>query len=119
MMKSKSEDNNMNVGTLIEHLQKFEPNEEVKLRTWGGEPVLFVVAAANTRYGVVLETESDVDMKSEIRDRFDEAVQNGISEDEVYSGMLELGIDVEMVRKYMGDDTANHMKEYCETHGLI
>ncbi len=108
----------MNVGTLIEHLQKFEPNEVVKLHTWEGEPVLFVVAA-KTRYGVVLETESDVDMKSEVRDRFDEAIKNGISEDDVYSGMLELGIDVEMVRKYMGDDTANHMKEYCETHGLI
>lgn len=109
----------MNVGTLIEHLQKFEPNEVVKLHTWGGEPVLFVVATVKTRYGVVLKTESDVDMRSEIRDRINDAVQNGISEDEVYSEMMELGIGVNMVRKYVGDDIADHMKEYCEDHGLI
>lgn len=33
--------------------------------------------------------------------------------------MLESGINVDMVRKYMGDETADHMQDYCEDHGLL
>lgn len=29
------------------------------------------------------------------------------------------GITVDMVRKYMDDETADHMKTFCEEHGLI
>lgn len=33
--------------------------------------------------------------------------------------MLETGIDIKMVRKYLGDDVADHMKVFCIEHGLI
>lgn len=33
--------------------------------------------------------------------------------------MLETGIDIKMVRKYLGDDAADHMKVFCIEHGLI
>lgn len=36
-----------------------------------------------------------------------------------YSEMLETGIDIKMVRKYLGDDVADHMKVFCIEHGLI
>lgn len=38
---------------------------------------------------------------------------------DVYSEMLETGIDIKMVRKYLGDDVADHMKDFCKEHGLI
>lgn len=38
---------------------------------------------------------------------------------DVYSEMLETGIDIKMVRKYLGDDAADHMKDFCKEHGLI
>lgn len=28
-------------------------------------------------------------------------------------------IDVPMVRKYLGNETADHMQEFCEEHGLL
>lgn len=31
----------------------------------------------------------------------------------------ETGIDIKMVRKYLGDDAADHMKDFCKEHGLI
>lgn len=56
----------------------------------------------------ILETENDNDMREEIQARFDAA-----------SEMLETGIDIKMVRKYLGDDVADHMKDFCKEHGLI
>lgn len=42
-----------------------------------------------------------------------------IKQKDVYSEMLETGIDIKMVRKYLGDDVADHMKDFCKEHGLI
>jgi len=68
---------------------------------------------------IVLETENDNDMKEEIQARFDAALEDGKDELDVYSEMLETGIDIKMVRKYLGDDAADHMKDFCKEHGLI
>ena len=108
----------MTVGTLIKHLEKFDKNEIVHLHAYDGEPVLFTVASTN-KPGVWLETESDNDMAAEISARLEDAAENGIDESGVYGLMLEQGIDVDMVRKYMGNEVADHMQEYCEEHGLI
>ena len=32
---------------------------------------------------------------------------------------LAFQIDIKMVRKYLGDDAADHMKDFCKEHGLI
>ena len=56
---------------------------------------------------------------AEIQSRFDDAVEHGVDETEVYENMLESGINVNMVRKYMGNEIADHMQDYCEEHELI
>lgn len=109
----------MTVKNLIKRLEKMNPDAIVRLGDKQGEPVLFVMAIMNDEQNVWLESESDADMANEIQTRFDDAVENGTDELDVYSEMLEIGIDVSMVRKYMGDETANHMLKYCEEHGLI
>lgn len=50
---------------------------------------------------------------------FDAALEDGKDDLDVYSEMLETGIDIKMVRKYLGDDVADHMKDFCKEHGLI
>lgn len=60
-----------------------------------------------------------VDMADEIQSRFDDAIENGTDELDVYMEMLEAGIDVSMVRKYLGDNAAEHMQNFCGEHGLI
>lgn len=59
------------------------------------------------------------DMSDEIQARFDDAIENGTDELDVYMEMLETGIDVPMVRKHLGDEAADHMQDFCEEHGLI
>ena len=108
----------MTVGTLIKYLQKYDENEIVRLHCVDGEPVLFALQAMN-KPGVWLETESDNDMAEEIKARFEDAALHGVDEGDVYSLMLEQGIDIGMVRKYIGDAGANKMRTYCEHHGLL
>lgn len=62
----------------------------------------------------ILETENDNDMREEIQARFDAALEDGKDELDVYSEMLETGIDIKMVRKYLGDDLPD-IAEFVKT----
>ena len=62
---------------------------------------------------------TSTNMKDEIQSRFDDAIENGTDELDVYMEMLEAGINVPMVRKYMGNSVADTMQNFCEKHGLI
>ena len=69
-------------------------------------------------YHKLTEPENE-DIAKKIQSRFDNAIENGEDELDFYTEMLAIGMDVEMVRKYMGDDIAKHMEEFCKEHGLI
>lgn len=109
----------MTVGKMINLLKTMNPKAEVKLHERFGEPVLFVVALQNDENTVWLETESDNDMAAEIEARFENASEKQLDELDFYMDMLETGIDVGMVRKYMGNEAADHMLGFCRNHGLI
>ena len=104
--------------TLINDLDCDE-DAEIKMHSRDGEPLLFAVRLANDKKNIWLESESDNDMREEISARFENAIENQIDELDFYFDLLETGIDIAMVRKYMGDERANHMEEYCKKHGLI
>ena len=101
----------MTVRTLIEKLKKHDKDAVVRLHRPDGEVVIFTCALANDNNLVWLETESDGDMGEELSERFEQAELNGTGEIDFYKGLLELGIDVSMVRRYMGDVPASHMKK--------
>lgn len=109
----------MTVEKLIKQLQEFNPKATVKMHHRDAEPVLFVMGIVGDEERVWLESESDNDMGSEIGARFDAASEYWESELDFYMDLLETGIDVDMVRKYMDDEIADHMKEFCEEHGLL
>lgn len=108
----------MTVKTLIEKLSHYNKDAIIHLHHREGEELLFALAFQNDDTIVVLETENDNDMREEIQVRFDAAL-DGRDELDVYSEMLETGIDIKMARKYLGDDVADHMKDFCKEHGLI
>lgn len=121
----------MKIGTLIKKLQEIEkemPNAVVRLNDKFGDECLFTVCLAQPVTNpdhmdianvVWLEGEHDNDMGEEIQAWFDDAIETGKDELDLYMEMLEVGIDVEMVRRYMEDDIADHMEEFCKEHGLI
>lgn len=109
----------MTVERLMKELKKYNPKAEVKLHHKMGEQALFVCAMVGDDNTVWLEAESDNDMGSEIEARYKNALEEQVDEVDFYMDLLETGIDVEMVRKYMDDETADHMREFCEDFGLI
>lgn len=109
----------MTVEKLIKRLEKHNKDAKVKLHTKDGEEVLFVVSLIGDEKNVYLECESDNDMSEEISARMQYAVENNLDELDFYMEMLEDGIDVEMVRRFVGDEAADHMQEFCEEHGLL
>ena len=106
------------VHDLIHALEGCAPEKEVCIS--GSKkllPVLFI--CGDNQGNIWLETEDDTDMTEEIKARFDAAIEEGIDELDIYSEMLECGITVDMVRKYLDDEAACHMEAFCQEHGLL
>lgn len=121
----------MKIGTLIKKLQEIQkemPDAVIRLNNQYGDELLFTVCLSreglqpchqDVANVVWLEGENDNDMSEEIYARIENAINEGIDELDVYMEMLELGIDVDMVRRNTDDETADHMEEFCKEHGLI
>ena len=109
----------MTVERLIKELKKYNPKARVRLHGEEGEELLFVMSLVKDEDNVWVEGESENDMGEEIGARFNAAVEEGLDETDVYADMLEIGIDVDMVRRNTDDETADHMEKYCKEHGLL
>lgn len=106
----------MLVKNLIKRLEKMNPEAQVRMYDENGYPLIFVKESVGVVY---LQSEDCCDMSDAIKELFLDAIKNGDDELDVYAEMLANGIDVDMVRKYADDQAADHMKEFCESHGLI
>lgn len=109
----------MKVKTLIGKLSKMNPEAEVRLNDYGGETALFVNARVDDDNIVWLDGEDDIDMGSEISARYEHADETHMDMIDFYTELLETGITIDMVRKYMGDYHAEQMQEFCKKHGLV
>ena len=59
------------------------------------------------------------EMTEELEARFNWADENQIDSYDFYSDLLEIGIDVDMVRRYLGEKRAIHMEWFCREYKLI
>ena len=100
----------MRVEALIKKLQKMNPDAVVHLHHKDGDEVLFIMAQQNDNSVVWLETEYDNDMGQEIQARFDAIDHGEVDDKTMYAEMLSLGITVDMVQKYTGDNNADRME---------
>lgn len=57
-------------------------------------------------------------MGAELEERFENAIEDYSDEADFYSDLLEMGIDANMVHKYLGAKQADHMIEFCKSQGL-
>lgn len=110
----------MTVRKMIEELQKCDPNARVVLNDIDSEEeVISVLSFVNHKTDrVCLASEYDTEMTEELEAMLDYASENNIDETEFYTDLLERGIDVDMVRRYLGEEQAVHMEEYCKEHGI-
>ena len=112
----------MKVKTLIEKLNKMNPEAEVRLNGYEGETALFLNARANDDSVVWLDGEQDFNLGEEISARFERAEQTGMSELDFYKELYEIGITglaEDILEKYMDEKDIEYMKVFCIRNGLI
>lgn len=109
----------MKVKTLMKYLEKKSPEARVMLNYRDGNECLFCVSEKGKDDIVWLEGEHDMDLSAELEARYEHAMEMQIDELDFYMDLLDIGITVEMVRKYMDDEHAEHMQKFCYEHGLI
>lgn len=110
----------MKVRKLIELLNKIDPDADVLMHGSGGKPVIFVAGLSKDRGVIWLESEDDCDLKAQIDAYYDNTnAEIDVDELDFYSELIDHGITADHVRRYRGDEDANHMIEFCEEHGLI
>ena len=100
----------------LKDIQRRHPGIDIKIGDRDGESVLFIVEAVNTENGkcnIWLEAESHLDLGAELDARYENKKKYSISDVDFYRDLLELSITSDMVRKYMGDEAADHMEKTC------
>lgn len=127
----------MKVKNLIKTLSQYDPEMDVVLHEFNGEPVMFVASTQTFPNIVRLQTESDVNMKEELLERF-KLIEQPEEDKSLYLQMdvfkflkgkrnLELavyesnifqGITPDVIEKYLDKDHADMMREFCKKNKL-
>lgn len=84
---------------LMSMLEKFNPEAEVKMHDANGNNALFVLAYRDFKDTIVIEDKSDNDLGSELEARYQNAVENNISKEDLYTEMRELGYTLEDIKE--------------------
>lgn len=109
----------MKVKSLIKYLETKNPEARVMLNYKDGNECLFCVSEKGNADVIWLEGEHDIDLSAELEARYEHAIETCMDELDFYMDLLEIGITMIMVSRYMGKEYAEHMKTFCNEHGLI
>lgn len=127
----------MKVKNLIKTLSQYDPEMDVVLHEFNGESVMFVASTQTFPNVVRLQTESDVNMKEELLERFklieqseeDKSLYVSIDvfrfmkdkknlEKAVYESNIFHGTIPDVVEKYLDKEHADMMREFCKKNKL-
>ena len=108
----------MKVKYLIERLQKFDLEAEVKLHGLKGNNLLFVNQFVGHEDIVILEDKGDNDLSSELDERYRCAGEVFDSELDFYMDLLDTGFTLEDIKENL-PDVYESTKMFCEEHGLV
>lgn len=108
----------MLVRKMIEELQKYDPNAEVKLHHHTGHNALFVLGFTNIEGVVVIEDKSDNDLRSELSVRYEKAAEDQVDELDFYTGLIEQGFTLDDIKENV-PEFYDGAKSFCEEHGLV
>ena len=127
----------MKVKNLIKTLSQYDPEMDVVLHEFNGESIMFVSSTQKFPNVVRLQTESDINMKEELLERF-KLIEQSEEDKSLYVPMdvfkflkgkrnLELavyesnifqGITPDIIEKYLDKNHADMMREFCKKNKL-
>lgn len=110
----------MKVKELIRQLENYDPEARVYSDCWMGEGKDEILCSFSYKDNgnVILENASQFDMKEEIEAMFDYYNEESIDEIDGYQDMCDKGYTPDVVSKYYDEETGEHMRQFCDEHGI-
>ena len=110
----------MKVKRMIEELQKYNPEAEVKLHHRMGRNALFVLETTllNGTPVVFLEDKDDCDLRAELKERFNIASKKNMDELDFFTDLVEIGVTLDDIEEYY-PEAYEYSKQFMSEHGLI
>lgn len=108
----------MTVRKLIEILKDVDQDAEIMLHSHkdlGGSSPLFVVYRTGDPKCVWIEDKGDCDYSYQLSCRFEEKCKDL----EFYKDLLDRGVTIEEVKRYVGKEEASKMTDFCKANNLI
>lgn len=110
----------LTVKDIILLLKTFNPDATIKFHSESGPDVMFLSLTEKDRTKYMLaEGEYDANITGLIWSTFHGMQYTDETELDIYKWFLSVDIDVDMMRKYYGDEEADKMEKICKQHGLI
>ncbi len=107
----------MKVKELIRQLKEFDPEARVFADSEQCDEILCSFAFTDNG-NVVLEHAGQFDVKSEIGQMLDDYLEDGVDETDAYTEMCDKGFTPDVVSWFYDKWVGEHMKKYCEEHGI-
>lgn len=108
----------MKVKRMVEELQKFNPDAEVKLHHRNGNNALFILSYVKNESTVVIEDKDDNDLRAELSAHFDHAAEEQMDELDFFIDLLDTGFTLEDIRENLPEQY-EYSERFCREHGLI
>lgn len=108
----------LTVRLLKERLEKnLHMHERVKDHVYYGNEALFVVGFKDRDEVVVIEDETDNDLRAELDTRFEQASEEQVDELDFFIDLFELGFTLDHIKHYL-PERYQYAKRFAEEHGL-
>ena len=110
----------MKVKELIRQLQDFDPEARVYSDCWMGEGKDEILCSYSySRSGdVILQNLTQFDAYEEIKEMLEHFYKENYDETYAYQLMCDIGYTPDVVAEFYNKDVGQHMKEYCDEHGI-
>lgn len=110
----------MKVKTLIEELQKYDPEARVYLGSAFGQGIDEALVCYSFMHSndVILAPASELDLTDEITGMVEHYDEEGWDEGDIYEDMIDKGFTPDVVAENYNMQFANSMICYCASHGI-
>lgn len=111
----------MKVKELIKQLKQYDPEARVYSDCWMGEGKDEILCSYSySRSGdVILQNLTQFDIYEEIKEILEHFFyKENCDETDAYQLMCDMGYTPDVVAEFYSEDVGQHMKEYCDEHGI-
>lgn len=110
----------MKVKELIKQLEQYDPEARVYSDCWMGKGKDEILCSFYYSHSgdVILQNMTQFDVYEEIKEMLKHFSKEDYDETYAYQLMCDMGYTPNVVAEFYSQDVGQHMKEYCDEHGI-